>query len=84
MPCCKFDLQTSKEINHEFYGDAWGAEQYLRDHRIAVLRDSAGTLPSGVVIAGRKDISVESSNHDIFFVRITPFNKRNHISADMI
>lgn len=43
--------------NHEFYGNAAEAEQYLRDHRITVLRDSAVTLPSGVVLAGREELT---------------------------
>ena len=45
--------------NHEFYGHSGDATRYLEDHRIRVLRDSAVTLPSGVVIAGREDITGE-------------------------
>ncbi len=45
--------------NHEFYGNAQAAEKYLQDHHIKVLRDSVVTLPSGVVVAGREDITGE-------------------------
>ena len=45
--------------NHEFYGHSGDATRYLEDHHIRVLRDSAVTLPSGVVIAGREDITGE-------------------------
>lgn len=48
--------------NHEFYGNAAEAAQYLRDHRITVLRDSAVTLPSGVVLAGREELTGERMN----------------------
>lgn len=44
--------------NHEFYGGAAPADQYLKDHSITVLRDSAVTLPNGLIIAGREDITV--------------------------
>ena len=45
--------------NHEFYGHSGDATRYLEDHHIRVLRDSAVTLPSGVVTAGREDITGE-------------------------
>jgi len=43
--------------NHEFYGNAPAAEKYLRDHHISVLRDSAVTLPSGMTLIGREEIT---------------------------
>ena len=46
--------------NHEFYGNAAAAEQYLTDHRITVLRDSVAVLPNGIQIAGREDITGEN------------------------
>ena len=45
--------------NHEFYGHAGDATRYLENHNIRVLRDSAVTLPSGVVIAGREELTGE-------------------------
>jgi uncharacterized protein len=43
--------------NHEFYGNAAEAHQYLTDHQITVLRDSVAVLPNGIVVAGREDIT---------------------------
>jgi uncharacterized protein len=45
--------------NHEFYGNALDAQEYLEDHNITVLRDSVVILPNGVVVAGREDITGE-------------------------
>jgi uncharacterized protein len=45
--------------NHEFYGNAGDAEQYLEDHRITVLRDSVAVLPNDIVIIGREDLTYE-------------------------
>lgn len=45
--------------NHEFYGHSGDATRYLADHHIRVLRDTTVTLPSGVVVAGREDITGE-------------------------
>ena len=46
--------------NHEFYGNADVAEKYLKDHKITVLRDSVVTLPNGISIIGREDITAEN------------------------
>jgi predicted MPP superfamily phosphohydrolase len=43
--------------NHEFYGNATAAQEYLQDHNITILRDSVIILPNGIVIAGREDIT---------------------------
>lgn len=43
--------------NHEFYGNATAAQEYLHDHNITILRDSVIILPNGIVIAGREDIT---------------------------
>jgi len=43
--------------NHEFYGNAAAADKYLSDHRITVLRDSVASLPSGIQIVGREDVT---------------------------
>jgi len=46
--------------NHEFYGNAPVAEKYLEDHKITVLRDSTITLPNGISIVGREDVTAEN------------------------
>lgn len=43
--------------NHEYYGNATEARKYLEDHRITVLSDSTITLPAGIVLVGRQDIT---------------------------
>ncbi len=43
--------------NHEFYGNAAEAQQYLENHHITVLRDSVAILPGGISIIGREDIT---------------------------
>jgi predicted MPP superfamily phosphohydrolase len=48
--------------NHEFYGNASAAHEYLKNHNITVLRDSAVVLPNGITIAGREDITGERMN----------------------
>lgn len=48
--------------NHEFYGNANAAQKYLENHNITVLRDSAVTLPDGITIVGREDITGETMN----------------------
>lgn len=48
--------------NHEFYGDAPAAREYLEKHRITVLRDSIVQLPNGIIIAGREDRTHEQMN----------------------
>lgn len=48
--------------NHEFYGGATAADEYMRNHNITVLRDTAVVLPNGLVIAGREDITVKQMN----------------------
>lgn len=45
--------------NHEYYGNPAEARRYLEDHRITVLSDSTVILPSGIVLAGRQDITGE-------------------------
>ncbi len=45
--------------NHEFYGNATAAQEYLENHNITVLRDSVAILPSGIAIVGREDITSE-------------------------
>lgn len=45
--------------NHEFYGNASAALEYLENHNITVLRDSVATLPNGIEIVGREDITAE-------------------------
>src|SRR5690554_1046875 len=45
--------------NHEFYGNARKAEDYLEAHNVTVLRDSVVTLPNGIILAGREDITYE-------------------------
>lgn len=45
--------------NHEFYGNATAAHEYLENHNITVLRDSVAVLPNGIAIAGREDITAE-------------------------
>ncbi len=45
--------------NHEFYGNAGKAEQYLKDHQITVLRDSVAVLSNNVAIVGREDLTYE-------------------------
>ena len=46
--------------NHEFYGNADIAEKYLKDHNTTVLRDSVVTLPNGISIVGREDLTAEN------------------------
>ncbi|HSM47824.1 MAG TPA: metallophosphoesterase, partial [Draconibacterium sp.] len=48
--------------NHEFYGNASAAHEYLKNHKITVLRDSAVVLPNGIAIVGREDITSERMN----------------------
>ncbi len=48
--------------NHEFYGNAEAAQEYLEQHRITVLRDSVVHLKNGVTIVGREDITNEQMN----------------------
>jgi predicted MPP superfamily phosphohydrolase len=48
--------------NHEFYGNASAAHEYLKNHKITVLRDSAVVLPNGITIVGREDITGERMN----------------------
>ncbi len=43
--------------NHEWIGDADVASDFLRRHGVTVLRDSAASLPFGVSIIGRDDLS---------------------------
>jgi len=45
--------------NHEFYGNATAAHEYLKNHNITVLRDSVAILPNGIAIVGREDITAE-------------------------
>lgn len=45
--------------NHEFYGNAAAAHEYLKNHNITVLRDSVVTLPNGIAVVGREDITAE-------------------------
>lgn len=45
--------------NHEFYGNATAAHEYLENHNITVLRDSVAILPNGIAIVGREDITAE-------------------------
>lgn len=45
--------------NHEFYGNAPAAREYLENHNITVLRDSAVILSNGISIIGREDITAE-------------------------
>ncbi len=45
--------------NHEFYGNANKAQEYLENHNITVLRDSMVQLPNDIVIAGREDLTYE-------------------------
>lgn len=45
--------------NHEFYGNATAAHEYLENHNITVLRDSVAVLPNGIAIVGREDITAE-------------------------
>lgn len=45
--------------NHEFYGNAAAAHEYLKNHNITVLRDSVATLPNGIAVVGREDITAE-------------------------
>ena len=45
--------------NHEFYGNATAAHEYLENHNISVLRDSVAVLPNGIAIVGREDITAE-------------------------
>lgn len=42
--------------NHEYIGGVTKAVRYLEKHHITVLRDSAVTLPNGLVIIGREDL----------------------------
>lgn len=42
--------------NHEYIGGIVKAVQYLEKYHITVLRDSAVTLPNGLVIIGREDL----------------------------
>jgi len=48
--------------NHEFYGDAQAAREYLEHHNIKVLRDSVVRLYNGTTIIGREDITHEQMN----------------------
>ena len=48
--------------NHEFYGNASAAQKYLENHNITVLRDSTVTLPHGITIVGREDITGKTMN----------------------
>ena len=48
--------------NHEFFGNADTAQKYLENHNITVLRDSTVTLPNGISIVGREDITGERMN----------------------
>jgi uncharacterized protein len=45
--------------NHEFYGSATAAHEYLENHNIIVLRDSVAILPNGIAVVGREDITSE-------------------------
>lgn len=45
--------------NHEFYGNATAAYEYLENHNITVLRDSVAVLSNGITIVGREDITAE-------------------------
>lgn len=45
--------------NHEFYGNAAAAHEYLENHNITVLRDSVAVLPHGIAVIGREDITAE-------------------------
>jgi uncharacterized protein len=45
--------------NHEFYGNATAAHEYLENHNITVLRDSVAFLPNGIAVVGREDITAE-------------------------
>jgi uncharacterized protein len=45
--------------NHEFYGNATAAHEYLENHNIIVLRDSVAILPNGIAVVGREDITSE-------------------------
>lgn len=45
--------------NHEFYGNAAAAHEYLKNHNITVLHDSVATLPNGIAVVGREDITAE-------------------------
>ena len=44
--------------NHEYIGGVEQACQYLEEHGVTMLRDSAVTLPMGVVVVGREDRSI--------------------------
>ena len=48
--------------NHEFYGNANAAHEYLKNHNITVLRDSTAILANGIAIVGREDITGERMN----------------------
>ncbi|KAF0236673.1 MAG: hypothetical protein FD181_2577 [Prolixibacteraceae bacterium] len=48
--------------NHEFYGNASAAHEYLKNHKITVLRDSTVVLTNGTAIVGREDITGERMN----------------------
>jgi hypothetical protein len=48
--------------NHEFFGNADAAQQYLENHNITVLRDSTVTLTNGITIVGREDITGQRMN----------------------
>ncbi|TNF43535.1 MAG: metallophosphoesterase, partial [Bacteroidetes bacterium] len=48
--------------NHEFYGNVSAAHEYLKNHKITVLRDSVVVLPNGITIVGREDITGERMN----------------------
>ena len=48
--------------NHEFFGNADAAQKYLQNHNIIVLRDSTVTLPNGITIVGREDITGQRMN----------------------
>ncbi len=43
--------------NHEWLGEAYVADEFLKKHGVTVLRDSTARLPFGVTIAGREDLS---------------------------
>lgn len=45
--------------NHEFYGNAASAQEYLENHNITVLRDSTVILANEISIVGREDITAE-------------------------
>ncbi len=44
--------------NHEFIGGVLGADKYLTDHGVVMLRDSVITVNDQIIIVGREDRSI--------------------------